>query len=115
MFKMAREPCERITSLKAMCSFPDGVKDWPEKCQLRGIQWVTAFHIVYCVFRGPMLTFCRSPVRWANSTISFPNWLKICTNSWKLLTISRWSKVTRTCRTPGDTTSIQSLCYTFST
>lgn len=43
-----------------------------------------------------LLTFCLSPVRWANSTISLPNWLKICTNSWKVLTLSRWSRVTRT-------------------
>lgn len=48
-------------------------------------------------FLDMLLTFCRSPVRWANSTISLPNWLKIWTNSWKVLTLSRWSRVTRTC------------------
>lgn len=47
-------------------------------------------------FLRMLLTFCLSPVRWANSTISLPNWLKICTNSWKVLTLSRWSRVTRT-------------------
>lgn len=47
-------------------------------------------------FLHRLLTFCLSPVRWANSTISLPNWLKICTNSWKVLTLSRWSRVTRT-------------------
>ena len=35
-------------------------------------------------------------MRWANSTISLPNWLKMWTKSWKVLTLSRWSRVTRT-------------------
>lgn len=44
-------------------------------------------------------TFCLSPVRCANSTISFPNWLNIWTNSWKLFTFSSLSIVARTCKT----------------
>lgn len=55
----------------------------------------------------PTLTFCRSPVKWANSTISFPNWLNICTNSWKLLTFSSWSIVARTCEIREDTVDYQ--------
>lgn len=54
-----------------------------------------------------ILTFCRSPVKWANSTISFPNWLNICTNSWKLLTFSSCSIVARTCKIGENTVDYQ--------
>jgi len=38
--------------------------------------------------RSSFRSFCRSPVKWASSTISVPKWLKALTNSVKLLTPS---------------------------
>lgn len=39
--------------------------------------------------RSSFRSFCRSPVKWASSTISVPKWLKALTNSVKLLTPSK--------------------------
>lgn len=43
--------------------------------------------------RSSFRSFCRSPVKWASSTISVPKWLKALTNSVKLLTPSNRPKL----------------------
>jgi hypothetical protein len=53
---------------------------------------------IWALRRSSFRSFCLSPVRWASSTISAPNWLNAFTNSVKLFTDSNRSRLWETCR-----------------